>query len=306
MKKGFTALKKGTWEEYKEHNGPSTGLKRRSQDEFKKGERCVRDHAQKHGQFAANHCALHNVVLVPAQQQFLFGRQRLVGLWEKIHKVVVRNLWRKVRLEATEQAFGRTKRWQYWANQGLKACAQIWLMRWNCWRTSKKMEMASYRILWRTCARRAAKVLRAASVNALRLTMILMLDPWVGTREHFKFGSRKAPEGCLEVPGWVDMESWRSEYVEGVDKCQPHWARKMGPSRGWCGLKCLQPGVVQWHRRRRLGRNLRFLQGNEWCCGCKEAAGGPEGKSLVGHECSQRQEGSVLWSSSRRGHFEKK
>ena len=33
-----------------------------------------------------------------------------VGLWEKINKVVVRDLWRKVRLEATEQAFGRRNR----------------------------------------------------------------------------------------------------------------------------------------------------------------------------------------------------
>ena len=33
-----------------------------------------------------------------------------VCLWGKNHKVVVRNLWRKVRLEATEQAFGRTNR----------------------------------------------------------------------------------------------------------------------------------------------------------------------------------------------------
>ena len=38
---------------------------------------------------------------------------------------------------------------------------------------------------------------------------------------------------------------------------------------------------------------------------CDEAAGGPEGKSLVGHESSQRQEGRVSRSGSRRGHFEK-
>ena len=55
---------------------------------------------RKHGISAVNHCARrrtrrsHNVVLVPALQQFPFGRLRLVGLWRKIHKVVVRNLWR--------------------------------------------------------------------------------------------------------------------------------------------------------------------------------------------------------------------
>ena len=49
----------------------------------------------------------HDVIFVPQLQQFPSGRQRLVGIWEKHHKVVVRNLWRKVRLEATEQASGR-------------------------------------------------------------------------------------------------------------------------------------------------------------------------------------------------------
>ena len=35
------------------------------------------------------------------------GRLRMVGLGEKNHTVEVCNLWRKVRLEASEQAFGR-------------------------------------------------------------------------------------------------------------------------------------------------------------------------------------------------------
>ena len=75
----------------------------------------VADHAQKHGQFAANHCTRwrtrtsHKVVPVPALRQFPSGHQRLVGFCEKIHKVVVRDLWRKVRLEATEQARGCTE-----------------------------------------------------------------------------------------------------------------------------------------------------------------------------------------------------
>ena len=53
----------------------------------RKDEHFARDHAQKHGLFAANHFARrrtrrsHNVVLVPALQQFPFGRPRLVGLW---------------------------------------------------------------------------------------------------------------------------------------------------------------------------------------------------------------------------------
>ena len=52
----------------------------------------------------------HNVILVPEKQQLSSGRLRLVGLWEKKHKEVVRNLWRKARLEATEQALGRANR----------------------------------------------------------------------------------------------------------------------------------------------------------------------------------------------------
>ena len=74
MKKGFTALKNGTWEEF--------------QETFRKK-------------------------MMPALQQFPVGRLRLVGLWGKIHKVVARNLWRKVRLDATEQALGRTNRGQF-------------------------------------------------------------------------------------------------------------------------------------------------------------------------------------------------
>ena len=70
----------------------------------RKYEHCARDHAQKHGLLAANHCARwrtrrsHNVIPVPELQQFPSGRLRLVGSLGKNHKVVVRNLWRKLRL----------------------------------------------------------------------------------------------------------------------------------------------------------------------------------------------------------------
>ena len=49
----------------------------------------------------------HNVLPVSELQHFPLGRLNLVGLWVKDHKVVVRNLWRKVRLEATKQAVDR-------------------------------------------------------------------------------------------------------------------------------------------------------------------------------------------------------
>ena len=37
----------------------------------------------------------HNVLPMPALQQSPSGRLRLVGLWEKTYKVVLRNVWRK-------------------------------------------------------------------------------------------------------------------------------------------------------------------------------------------------------------------
>ena len=82
-----------------------------AQDEAEKGEHCAREHAQKHGPLAAHHRASrrtrrsHNVLFVP--QQFSIGRLRFCGSLGENHKVVVRNLWRRVRLEATEQVLGR-------------------------------------------------------------------------------------------------------------------------------------------------------------------------------------------------------
>ena len=101
MKKGFTALKNGTWEEYKETFGKKMKASEWAfdrikeafdlvaQDEAEKNEHCARDHAQKYGLFAVNHCARwrtrrsHNVVPVPALQQFPLGRLHLVCLWGK-------------------------------------------------------------------------------------------------------------------------------------------------------------------------------------------------------------------------------
>ena len=44
----------------------------------------------------------HNVILAPELQRFPSERPRLVGLWEKIHEVVLRDLCREVRLEANK------------------------------------------------------------------------------------------------------------------------------------------------------------------------------------------------------------
>ena len=45
---------------------------------------------------------------MPALQQFPLGRLTSGG--KKAHQLVVRSLWREIRLEATEQAFSRTNR----------------------------------------------------------------------------------------------------------------------------------------------------------------------------------------------------
>ena len=71
---------------------------------------------QNHGLLAANHCTRrrtmrsHNVLFVPELQQFPTGRLRLVGLWRKTYQVVLRNVWKEVRLEATKQAFSLANR----------------------------------------------------------------------------------------------------------------------------------------------------------------------------------------------------
>ena len=114
MKEGFTALK--TWNVgriSRDLQGQDEslrmglrqdkrGVRLGSKGRGRKYEHCARDHASKYGPLAANHCALwrtrrsHNVVSVPKLQQVLSGRLRLVGHCWKNHKVVVRNLWRKV------------------------------------------------------------------------------------------------------------------------------------------------------------------------------------------------------------------
>ena len=113
MKKGFTAFKNGTWEEYQETFRKKMKASVWAFDRIKEAfELVAQDEAEqmsivqeimlRSGLPAANHCAsrrtrrCHNVVLVPDLQQFPFGGLRLVGLWRKIHKVVLRNLWRKV------------------------------------------------------------------------------------------------------------------------------------------------------------------------------------------------------------------
>ena len=81
------------------------------------------------------------------------------------------------------------------------ACARTWLMRWNCWRISKKMEMASNRISWRTSVRGAEKVSRTACVNSSGCILSAPLDVGVLRRgtETFKVRKPTVPEGGSDV-----------------------------------------------------------------------------------------------------------
>ena len=78
----------------------------------RRDEHCARDHAQKYGLLAAHHRTSrrtgwsHNVLPMPAFQQFPIEDYvwRVSGE-TRTRWVVVRNLWREIRLEATEQGF---------------------------------------------------------------------------------------------------------------------------------------------------------------------------------------------------------
>ena len=126
MKQGFVALKSGDWEEYKNtfRKEMKERLFHRIKEAFEKVAKDVektehrpRNHDKQHGLRAAHHRASrrakrrHDVIVVPALQQFSCGRLRLVGLsGEEAQQLVVRELWRKMGLEATKPAFGGTNR----------------------------------------------------------------------------------------------------------------------------------------------------------------------------------------------------
>ena len=67
----------------------------------------------------------YDVILMPALQQCPVGRLRWVGLrGEKVFKLVVCDLWRKIRLEATKQALGGANRRKCEPSHGLQcACS---------------------------------------------------------------------------------------------------------------------------------------------------------------------------------------
>ena len=129
MKQGFVALKSGDWEEYKGIFGVAVKATDWAFDRIREAfEQLAQDEAaqlsivqelmiRKHGLLATHHRVSgwarrrYDVILVPALQQFPFGRLNLVGIRERrAHQLVVRELWREIRSEATKQAFGRTNR----------------------------------------------------------------------------------------------------------------------------------------------------------------------------------------------------
>ena len=128
MKQAFFALKGGDWEEYKSifrvQAKATEWAFDRIQEAFEKVAKnearklsTVQKYVKKYRLFATSHRAsrrarrCHDVILVPAWQQFSSGTLHLVGLREEeAHNLVVCDMWREIRLETTEQAFGRTDR----------------------------------------------------------------------------------------------------------------------------------------------------------------------------------------------------
>ena len=117
MKKGFTALKNGTWEEYKETLSLRVGL-RQDRRGVRVGEAEKMSIVQ--GIMLRSTDYLRRVIasvggqggatmtyLCPNCKSFLLEDYVCWVSGAKTYEVVVRNLWVKVRLEATEQAFGR-------------------------------------------------------------------------------------------------------------------------------------------------------------------------------------------------------
>ena len=113
MKQGYTALKRGDWEEYKSifraevkatewaFHRIKEAFEQVAQDEARKVEHRAGNYDQKHGLLAAHHRASwrtrrsHDVLCVSELQQFYLGRLHLVGLWDKrAQQLVVRSVER--------------------------------------------------------------------------------------------------------------------------------------------------------------------------------------------------------------------
>ena len=128
MKEGFTALKGGDWEEYDNTFRKEVKATEWAFDRIKEAfEQAAQDDARKMSivqEIMIRSTDYLRRIIAPEGGQggvpmshlcphcnSLLGRLHLVGLREeKAHKLVVCDMWREIRLEATEQAFGRTTR----------------------------------------------------------------------------------------------------------------------------------------------------------------------------------------------------
>ena len=128
MKQGFIALKSGDWEEHKSiftvevkatewaFDRIKEAFEQVAQDEPEKlgfvQEIMIRstDHLRRIIAPAGGQGGVTRSYWCPHCNSFLFGRLHLVGLGKNAYILVVRNLWREVRLEATEQALSHTNR----------------------------------------------------------------------------------------------------------------------------------------------------------------------------------------------------
>ena len=167
---------------------------------------------------------------LPALQQFHFGRLRMVGLWRiKADELVVRDLWRKVRLEATRQALGGAKMRKFLPGQGLQsACGTSGPL----WKSDRCAEVAGEPTrIWRRPHTEHRDEPRRGSrkglTNGLR-DFINIDNPRALEVRHVSEGLRtfrvrrpKGSEGCPEVTVG-DASSRRSGYVEVLHQYRPH------------------------------------------------------------------------------------
>ena len=126
MQKGFTVLKGGDWEEYKNSFRKEVKATEWAFDSIKEAfEQVAQDEARKMSivqEIMIRSTDYLRRIIAPVKGQggvtmsYLcphcnsFPLEDFIrrGLrWKKTHNLVVRNLWRGVRLEAPEQAFGR-------------------------------------------------------------------------------------------------------------------------------------------------------------------------------------------------------
>ena len=128
-----------------------------------------------------------------------------MGLWERDHKVVVRNLWRKVRLETTKQARGYTNRVKVLSRQ--RSSKRPAVPQGLCANLVDALKLLAnqqedgdglLQNIVTNLGKESRKGLTTVCVNSSGLIMVApwMLERYAEARELLKFGSRKFRKGA--------------------------------------------------------------------------------------------------------------